>query len=347
MSRMPKGKRSAFTLIELLVVIAIIALLMALLLPAIQKVREAANKMLCASNLRQIAIASHNYHNDYNRLPPGTLGQNPVTAPWAFHPWQWVGVLYQVLPYMEADNVYKQLTVLNDITRPPAGSPAAPTFAWWANTTNQLVAETKLKMYVCPSDSVNEDTLTQGPFILHGFDYLTLWGGYYPGARFGKTNYIGVAGCFGPQAPLFGTGPYYAAYGGIISNRARLTLGNITVMDGTSNTLMFGETLGSAGVGPRAYANAWIGADQLPTYWGIGRPQLDPAVDARAADWYKFSARHAAGAQFAAGDASIRTIRFGDTTTATFYNYTSDWSIFQQISGVKDGYNNDTSAIYE
>src|SRR3954453_5359193 len=110
-----RSRRPAFTLIELLVVIAIIALLMALLLPAIQKVREAANRMICASNLRQLGVASHNYHTDYQKLPPGYYGpvsrnggtnvtpeSNPERGPW-------VGCLVPLLPYLEADNVYKQL----------------------------------------------------------------------------------------------------------------------------------------------------------------------------------------------------------------------------------------------
>src|SRR5262245_56140252 len=116
MSRSVSVRRSAFTLIELLVVIAIIALLMALLLPAIQKVREAANKMICASNQRQLAIAMHNYHTDFAKLPPGGLGgYNGYPAPtdtiqsWAnqLAGGPRIGIWYILLPYIEADNIKK------------------------------------------------------------------------------------------------------------------------------------------------------------------------------------------------------------------------------------------------
>jgi prepilin-type N-terminal cleavage/methylation domain-containing protein/prepilin-type processing-associated H-X9-DG protein len=88
--------RRAFTLVELLVVIAIIVLLMALLLPAIQKVREAANKMMCGSNLKQLAIACHHYQSDYSVLPPSRIARD------AYATWP---VL--ILPYIEEDSIYK------------------------------------------------------------------------------------------------------------------------------------------------------------------------------------------------------------------------------------------------
>jgi prepilin-type N-terminal cleavage/methylation domain-containing protein len=89
-------RRSGFTLIELMVVIAIIAVLMGLLLPAVQKVREAASRISCANNLHQLGLAFHLYHDGQGKLPPSRL--SPGTATWA--------VL--ILPYIEEDNLYRQ-----------------------------------------------------------------------------------------------------------------------------------------------------------------------------------------------------------------------------------------------
>src|SRR5882724_8691372 len=126
------GKRRAFTLIELLVVIAIISLLMALLLPAIQRVREAANRMICASNLRQLVIACHNYANDYGGFPYNAITKNNSQSPFipfgpgtpqnvAGSPGGTQGrcsVLVTILPYIEQDNVGKNWYFAVDFSDP-------------------------------------------------------------------------------------------------------------------------------------------------------------------------------------------------------------------------------------
>lgn len=112
----------AFTLVELLVVIAIIALLMALILPAIQRVREAANRMRCASNLHQLVVAFHNYNGDHQVLP--TAGSyDSGNPPSDRRDWGWA---YEILPYIEMDNVYKL-------------------------TSNSKIRTTVVKLYNCPT----------------------------------------------------------------------------------------------------------------------------------------------------------------------------------------------------
>ncbi len=157
--RAPQAARAGFTLIELLVVIAISAVLMGLLLSAVQQAREAAARASCQNNLKQVALALHQYHDDYACLPAGfrSLGNSP---------WPWSGWTLSALPYLEQNALYKQ-------------SLEAYASNWFPFTNPPHVGlSTPLKVFACPSDPrVPGPQLSQRTHVLAAF-----------------TSYLGVSG---------------------------------------------------------------------------------------------------------------------------------------------------------
>jgi prepilin-type N-terminal cleavage/methylation domain-containing protein/prepilin-type processing-associated H-X9-DG protein len=160
--------RRGFTLIELLVVIAIIAVLMGLLIPAVQKVREAANRMKCGNNLKQQGIALHNYADTFNILPSGGEGTNWAVAPAGPSQFDLQSTFTLMLPYIEQGNVFNMMNMAYAYNDPR-----------WPG--NQVAAQTAIAIYVCPSnpwrqsavDSMGYGCTDYGPTCYTDIDPVT------------------------------------------------------------------------------------------------------------------------------------------------------------------------------
>ena len=337
-----RSRRGAFTLIELLVVIAIIAILIGLLLPAVQKVREAAARMQCSNNLKQIALAAHNYHSAFGTLPPGVVGSllpRDLTPGSPFMSNTWVGTLAYLLPYLEQDNVYKQLQVDWNVDAPKDAGTGNQT-AWWLNPTNFNVAKTRIKTFLCPSDDADTVTPTYNVYYSFGMNNYTFWGVRDPsesGAQgpsivLGRTNYLSVEGCFGVT-----NDPFYDQFQGMFTNRSRTKL--TEVIDGTSYTVAFGEGLGEINPTTRARDRlwSWMGCSMV-TYWGAMNQIQDPNWP----HWYNFSSRHPGIVQFVFGDGSVRSVR-----ASVGYDVwlSQPWYLLSELSGMQDGFAADFSSI--
>ncbi len=285
------ARRRGFTLIELLVVIAIIAVLIGLLLPAVQKVREAAARTTCTNNLKQIALGLHNYESAYGKFPPASQ------VPWArqddgsnldftlpFGP-NWAVLL---LPFIEQTALYTQANVQSFpgvAWAYNAGNPPAGVNMNWANVRSQ-----SLKTYLCPSDSNNQQPYDD-PSANVGGQALTGWARGNYGVTAGYEDYDHVSGgaaftssksrtitvlirtATGNPAATFSSSPVMAANYG-----SRLT----EIADGTSNTLLVAEL--RAGISPLDPRGVWALGYPSSSIVNAGRAAYNPTPNNRLGD---------------------------------------------------------------
>jgi len=270
---MPYVKRGAFTLIELLVVIAIIAILIGLLLPAVQKVREAASRMKCQNNLKQIGLACHAYHDAISTFPVGY--SNAATTPNTS--WGWATY---ILPYTEQGNLFNALNPTGRTLQAAA-----------ADTAVGLPAlQTKVSIYVCSSDTNPAGNLNDNR-------RFTGLGVASPGASLSISNYVGNSGTnYTTPSGIFTTTP--------------VKIGDIT--DGTTNTFLAGERRSNASGYAAVWAGkddtqgGYAGAEAIVGYT-LYQMQTGATGSSFSPDM-AFSSNHTGGANFVLCDGSVRFV---------------------------------------
>jgi prepilin-type N-terminal cleavage/methylation domain-containing protein len=300
-----------FTLIELLVVIAIIAILIGLLLPAVQKVREAAARMQCSNNMRQLGLATHSMSDQNSRLPPllgpyfqGKFWVNTTGDPRGANGPPWGNPFYYMLPFIEQDNLWKSTYDPNF-----DGNLSTPGYRPWINRWRPI------KTYMCPSDSSIPEEGT-GPVI-----------------RLASWDDQPALSSYSSNGQVFGQPD---ANGNIVNwDRGRRL--NRVFTDGTSNTIMYTERYGQCGYymndpsqGSGGQSWNWWGFDSAQpaiAIWSIGpgsKFQVQPTPYLTNCDVFRASSAHTGVIQATLGDGSVRQISSGITPTTWWAALTPD-----------------------
>jgi prepilin-type N-terminal cleavage/methylation domain-containing protein/prepilin-type processing-associated H-X9-DG protein len=247
-----------FTLIELLVVIAIIAILIGLLLPAVQKVRDAAARMQCSNNLKQMGLALHNFNDSYGRLPAALIHSgrynNPNNTPYQGPEVNYAGQPYVIynhsgfvalLPYIEQQNLFNQYSyAFVGSPSSPYGIPIGPNPS---PNPNNAVAASLVKIYVCPADENPPPVESRNPNLTTDFYTMV-------SAR--RSNYLFNTGAYTDYDADWTRTAAYAR--GPFGNNGAIAVAR--VKDGTSNTIAIGESV-----------QKWhAGSTIFGPYWGTG-----------------------------------------------------------------------------
>jgi prepilin-type N-terminal cleavage/methylation domain-containing protein/prepilin-type processing-associated H-X9-DG protein len=319
---MTRDRRSGFTLIELLVVIAIIAVLIGLLLPAVQKVREASARSKCGNNLHQMGLALQAYHEVNGRFPPAKINSGSSGAGPSFYSGQSFRVYNHtgfvlLLPYVEQENLFKQYDFAYPSSNsawanPPATpQPLAMGGVPAAHPNVAVVVGTYLSVYTCPSDKMPavENEAGQGP---------------YSRTNSRRSNYLFSCGSTNDYTATYNPG---AKYSGAFGTNGAAALTEIT--DGTSSTIAIGESkqdhTSSAygpywGSGTHTAVQGYTGGVWSPTLppdgFNVNYPWgrvVDQAVGRAGQLQYAwgFGSWHDGGANFVMCDGSVRFINDG------------------------------------